>query len=316
MEEHVALFSLSREESGWLRGAAILLVLLGHTGYIKWGGAGGVALFLILSGYGLCVSWLERGLKGFWGRRLRQVWLPYLLFGVFDCAVFRADSVLSFLCTLLGLDFSRHPDPTMWYISFVLFWYLAFYVLAFLAERLARLPRAAVLLPGLLAAAYACKIAYYQGAWSVDSGAINYLLLFPLGAALAFLGRVPAGKGLRMDFWAAVLGLSLFWLIRVYGSWFDWAYALSMAAIPLAISQLRPLPMPKAIGRPLAWCGRCSYPMYLTEGLLLGVRNSWFGFLHAQALIDLCFLAATALSAWLVWELIQRILNKPVKNQS
>lgn len=40
----------------------------------------GVAMFLLLSGYGLNESYKKSGLKGFWRKKLLRVALPYVLF--------------------------------------------------------------------------------------------------------------------------------------------------------------------------------------------------------------------------------------------
>ena len=71
-----------------LKGIAIFLVLLCHfAGFYSRGGirlftpAGGigVAIFLILSGYGLNESWKRNHGKGWWRKRLLKVFLPYAI---------------------------------------------------------------------------------------------------------------------------------------------------------------------------------------------------------------------------------------------
>ena len=81
-EERLPLLALDRRKSGVLRGIAILLVLLGHTKIVRLGGAGGVALFLIVSGYGLHCSWESGGPEGYWRKRAQKVWLPYFFVGL------------------------------------------------------------------------------------------------------------------------------------------------------------------------------------------------------------------------------------------
>ena len=78
MNERAPVLALSRDVSAMLKGIAILLVLLGHTGVVRMGGAGGVALFLIVSGYGLHCSWESGGPEGYWRKRAQKVWLPYI----------------------------------------------------------------------------------------------------------------------------------------------------------------------------------------------------------------------------------------------
>ena len=142
-----------------LRGIAILFVLLGHIGYYVRGGAGGVVLFLVLSGYGLNLSCEKNGLDFFWSKRIRKVFLPYWIVGLFVLVGWRVTSPRMMLCTLLGLDFGQLADPTMWYISFLLLWYLLYYVLALLTRRI-RDPRGrtALLLAGLFAASFGFRV--------------------------------------------------------------------------------------------------------------------------------------------------------------
>ena len=69
-ENPVSLFSLSKEQTLLLKGIAILMVILGHMSYITWGGAGGVTIFLILSGYGIHESFKKNGLKNYWKKKI------------------------------------------------------------------------------------------------------------------------------------------------------------------------------------------------------------------------------------------------------
>ena len=70
-----SLFQIEKEASLALKGIAILLVLLRHLGYVPWSDAGGVNLFLILSGYGLTCSIGENGLKDYGIKKFHKIWL-------------------------------------------------------------------------------------------------------------------------------------------------------------------------------------------------------------------------------------------------
>lgn len=70
----------------FIRGIAILLIILMHTScgmglrhFTPLGGIG-VALFLILSGYGLAESYKRDGTVNFWKKKILRIWLPYFLF--------------------------------------------------------------------------------------------------------------------------------------------------------------------------------------------------------------------------------------------
>lgn len=48
--------NISEDGTQVLKGIAIILVILGHLGYLDMPGVGGVHIFLILSGYGIYCS--------------------------------------------------------------------------------------------------------------------------------------------------------------------------------------------------------------------------------------------------------------------
>ena len=312
LETRVPLFSLDRRKSTILRGIAILYVILGHAGYLAWGGAGGVALFLLLSGYGLDRSCQAKGLEDFWKKRALRVWLPYLPVGLFNVLVLRVTWLPQTACTLLGLDLCRNVDKSMWYISFILFWYLVFYAAVLLTRRIenVRLRESAKLALLLLGAGAAFVMSRFL-IWSGSSGARNYVLLFPLGVALSVFGRIEVKEKLRRLLWAGVFFLASAYMVISYGMtpW-TWKYALFMALQILAPSQL--LQLGGGAERLLRWCGEYSYPMYLIEMTMLDNRAKWLGMLELQPLIDLACLLLTALFAfayWQCWKQLEELLT-------
>ena len=122
------------------KAVAIVLVVFGHLGFIPYGGAIGVSIFLVLSGYGITKSCqkTEFNLKGYWKKRIIKVYFPFVVFSF--CVV----SFLSFINIKVPIvDFSsrniskvvlgmfgapNNPyDPTMWYISFIFLMYISFW---------------------------------------------------------------------------------------------------------------------------------------------------------------------------------------------
>ena len=135
---------LNKRSTEQLKGIAIILVVLGHfivTKFINssnsafnYLGAQGVAIFLILSGYGLTKSFLKRGMdKGFLARRWRVVLFPYslvtLLWFMLDYFKGKMYSLKTIVLSLAGFDFNLTMDATMWYITFILMWYLIYYLI-------------------------------------------------------------------------------------------------------------------------------------------------------------------------------------------
>ena len=74
------LLNLDNNKSLFLKGIAILLVLIGHTFGSNYKlGVFGVNLFLILSGYGIYKSFNKNGLKDYFKKKIEKVYIPYLL---------------------------------------------------------------------------------------------------------------------------------------------------------------------------------------------------------------------------------------------
>ena len=302
------LFYMDRSGSGVLRGVAILLVLLGHTGIVRMGGAGGVALFLLLSGYGLNSSCEQRGLGDYWRRRVRKVWLPYLFVGVLDVFVLKARGAGAILCTLLGLDLGLHADPTMWYISYIFFWYLAYWLLARLVEGAAEpRRRRAYLLAGLFLACVPCVLLCRLGFWHTGSLAKTYVACFPLGVLMSCCRAYKTTRTLRAGFWTAVgLGCAAYLCLPCLGI-MDLTYltALSMAGLAVAAVQLtQPRGLPEKL---LGGVGEYAYALYLFEGLFLPSWRRWTAQGVPLWAADLGFFAATAVCAVLYRKLYRAI---------
>lgn len=110
-----------------MKGLAIMLIMLCHCSsywgvyYTPLGGIG-VAIFLILSGYGLNESYKRYGLDGFWPKRIGRMMLPYsLTIGIF--AIVCGCSFWWFLQNILCIK------TYYWFIAFMMYWYIIFYIL-------------------------------------------------------------------------------------------------------------------------------------------------------------------------------------------
>lgn len=111
-----------------LRGIAIIMVIIGHIGSamgcqpVGTLGSFGVALFLFLSGYGINESFKKNGLKNYWGKKLKRVWLPYAIvistlgLYIYDFTV--GDYLLNIACL----------KTEYWFVAFLVKWYIAFWL--------------------------------------------------------------------------------------------------------------------------------------------------------------------------------------------
>ncbi len=133
---------LSFLQTNQLRGLGITLIILNHICYYTepapflygiWAEAGmiGVAIFLILSGYGLCCSLETKGIQNFFTNRILKILVPLVL----------ALSLLQFIYLVLTPEgghvllalpkvlFSMYSlDRKTWFIIFILFWYCLLYL--------------------------------------------------------------------------------------------------------------------------------------------------------------------------------------------
>ena len=125
-----AEFILTKQKTSIIKGAAILFVILSHCGLIECGGAIGVDLFLIVSGYGIYYS-SKKGTSDFWKKRITSVYFPYLfttlVFLIIRITLGFRPTIFEVLISIFGLDFNLNIDPTMWYISYIFVMYVLAY---------------------------------------------------------------------------------------------------------------------------------------------------------------------------------------------
>ena len=123
-------FMLTKQKTSIIKGIAILLVMLSHCGLMECGGAIGVDLFLVVSGFGIYIS-SNKDIDKFWKKRVTSVYCPYLfstlVFLIIRITLGFRPTIFQVLISILGLDFNMNIDPTMWYISYI----FAMYVLAY-----------------------------------------------------------------------------------------------------------------------------------------------------------------------------------------
>jgi len=135
------MINIDRKISNYLKAIAIIFVIFfdhifGGTFSLITSvpfGAGAVNIFLILSGYGLYVSYCSKGLnvKSYWSKKIDTIFIPYTIITVIYFVYLRfIGTNVSFyilLKNILCIDFQRHIDGTMWYMSFLLIWYMVFF---------------------------------------------------------------------------------------------------------------------------------------------------------------------------------------------
>ena len=107
-----------------LKGIAILLVVISHIGsggfhhrvFVPLGGIG-VAIFLILSGYGLMESYKLKGFENYFKNRFMRLYIPYFIW----IPVY----------ALIIVSYHLHiglSDFRYWFIEYVSLWYITFFI--------------------------------------------------------------------------------------------------------------------------------------------------------------------------------------------
>lgn len=122
---------LTKTVSLILKGIAIVLVIVSHVAgmfqirYFTPLGGIGVAIFLLLSGYGLTESRKNNGLQFFWRKRLCAVWIPYFfveIVFILNLNKFSVGDIFKDL-SLITPRLSQ-----IWFLRYLLLCYLVFWL--------------------------------------------------------------------------------------------------------------------------------------------------------------------------------------------
>ncbi len=141
-------------------------------------GPSGVSVFLILSGFGLCVSLRKKGLKYFFYKRILKLYVPILF--AMTSLIFLQHILLhpeTNLLIHLTRIFTNLPgiDKNLWFILFILFWYC----LVFLAFKLNLSDREKIIFLCLFSLLI-LTVPRFSPSWKINA------FSFPIGCWLSF----------------------------------------------------------------------------------------------------------------------------------
>lgn len=171
---------LSKDQTNQLKGLAILAVILGHLWVHAVGNApkltyGGeaVAMFLILSGYGLTSSRGNRKIQhgAYIAARIKRVMIPYWIITVILVTLDyfllgRLYNLQDIVMTMLGVNVNiqtRYIDYVRWFISFILIWYACYLLAAsFLSDKISVLSLYGIAAVLFIADYYVLHMGFYQ----------------------------------------------------------------------------------------------------------------------------------------------------------
>jgi len=257
-----------------IKGLAIIFVLLGHLR--SWfhieniipkifsaSGAWGVTIFLVLSGYGLTQSYLGKGLTlGSIKRRLVRVLLPYsvvsVLWLLIDYIHFhKVYSFPSIFTTLIGLNiFKPELDPTMWFITYLLMWYIVFYLIFLLP-----LHKSIKVLTIFVFA----SVLQYKNMFLVLDWKYNYFA-FPLGVLISYFNIIFFRY--RVVFVLNNLSIFIFCIFLNKINDLSNFMSISLTGISIAFWLITIFPAINLKSNFLRFMGSISYEIYLFEGAL------------------------------------------------
>lgn len=134
MVKAIKIDFMNKENTNYARGFSILMILVCHIAAVvlptsiarlmtPLGGIG-VAVFLVISGYGNNESYLKHGTEFFWKKKLLNVVVPYIV----AFAVYQA--LIGLFRDFNGLvrAFFTIESTYYWYIGYQLLWYFALYL--------------------------------------------------------------------------------------------------------------------------------------------------------------------------------------------
>lgn len=284
---------LDRTQTEQLKGIAILLVVLGHLwvhvsdkrASIVFSGDA-VALFLLLSGYGLTISSQNNSFtfRYFLLQRIKRVMVPYwiatILIIMLDYLIIGRTYVFTdVLMTSVGINMNtatRHIDYVRWYVTFIIMWYLIFYLIMTNINR----QKAVILL--LATSAILFPVSYYY------LGLGYHFFAFPIGCLIGVYYDQLGTLFMKKRRYAPLFVLTCFLYIISYKIFLGDGTISNYVAnhipnILLAFvnevnSTLISLALIIAVGyfgikgytsELLLFCGKCSYPLFLMHGAFL-----------------------------------------------
>ena len=315
---------LDRTTTGQIRGLAILMVVIGHIWVHVTSekpklimSGDGVAFFLLLSGFGLALSFNKKKLKlrEYITKRVNRVMIPYwfvtlLILSLDFVLLDRTYKISHIVLTFLGVNVygvMHHFDYVRWYITFLLFWYIAAYFSAIFRNR----GRGAVFI------LFLCVLAFPGDYYLLHFGWYQFLA-FPVGYVLGLYIDILKKSIDRIGSYRSLIFIVIA-ICTVYYKLFLYQ-ALSSVLPSIVIRFLLDLnslifafsliiffdSIKKYYSRFLSVIGKYSYEIFLLHGVFLVKYNPVFK-LGSLVLTFILFLMFIVSLSWLMNKSIERV---------
>lgn len=239
--------------------------------FVVCGGAIGVEIFLVLSGYGIYQSYVSKKFSNYWISKFKKVWFPYFVWEILTLMFYCVTSIKSFegvscmkiVESVSGITSYNIIDKTMWYIPFVFIGYFLFWIIANIVQdnKLVLVFTITSVILAILAAIG--LFPRYTGAWL-------YVFGMPIGVGYSWL--VYKEKKCNKIVIIALLGL-LLWPIAQKNVLL---YVGFVTAVGLSITILPNIGIHLIDNRILKWIGKNSYFIYLCEAVAIDTMGYMF----------------------------------------
>lgn len=311
-----SIISLDKTKTIFLKGLAILLVIIGHMGYIYRGGAWGASLFLMLSGYGIFQSYINDNNNKYFQKKIVKVYLPYLIVTVFILLynyIKNKITLKTIIFSVLGLDFGYICDKTMWFISFIFAEYIIFYITTVLLKKVKNdnLKHILVIILNIICNIMLLIVDKKYMIWSRGAGIFLYILSFSIGILLSKLSFISINKKINNVFSTVFLFISLLIVLVLYNNInSNFQYFAYSNLMPLTLILFVDKNIIKYGNKYINYIGIISFDLYLWEGFLLNQKNNLFSTLHNYLIIDL----STFVFCIFVCQIYKKLFVTPIIN--
>lgn len=303
--------NLDKKGTSFLKGVAICLVVFGHIMgrnglpvQFAFFASFGVSIFLLISGYGLTLSFMKNGLDGFFRKRVQSVLIPFAIITLLLYSVGGElfNKPINVLTTIFLINSELPLDRSMWYIQYIFIWYAVFYSIFILVKqnslRVALLMLFSVLL-------YKTEInnINVNSVWQFKLHAFE----FPIGVALAFFSMSKSKAKLLAVIFGVLFIASYYYLCLVMK---DDIYNLSGVVFSIFAFFVSLSGLGNGF---LSKVGDYSYELYLLEGFLLAAFLSLSSVAVINMVVYLMTLFVAAVVAKTIFTMTNEWINKRLK---
>ncbi len=255
---------------------AIILVVFGHLGFVPNGGALGVSMFLVISGYGMAKSAEKNGykLRGYWKKRIISVYIPFLVcsfFIVFLLYLTKCPILNNHYSVVFGmLGFPNNPyDPTMWFISFIFLMYLAFWC----SFKFFKTKKHRALMCTMLCLIFGMGSVFI---YADSIGVYLYLCSFPIGVIVAIYDNIIIFLCKMIDSYKIIVFTSIIIFLE-YMSYKSLIFYI-LLTVYVSVFTVPILTRFRRLGKGVFLIvGNSSFAIYLLEGIMMKTMWEYIG---------------------------------------